>query len=258
MIYLIPAFSLSAKENAWTNINYISQSFFEVALGNEHNTSQNKNLRKWKSPIKIYVEHQTGDQQLHDQLLDAHIKQLKTITKFNISRVKDPSDANIFYYFTQQSSLKALVREKLGSSATKYIQGAVCLGSIKTQEENIITSAYIFIPVDQARMHGKLVTCIVEEITQALGLVRDSDLVFPSIFNDKSHNTLLTGLDEILLRLLSEQSVKAGMSKKELTPIIYKLLNTFESQGLIKTADYRVQQGKLYEMLGYKRKTTSN
>jgi len=244
-----------AKPIAWPDIEYIIQSFFEVGLGSEHGTSSNHNLRKWREPLRIYVEHQIGDKQLHDQLLNAHIQQLTLITNIDIQRVNNITDANVFYYFTRQSALQSLVKTRLGNTATEYLHGAICLASVKTDSNNAITSAHIFIPVDQARMHGKLVACIVEELTQALGLIRDSDLVFPSIFNDKTPNTLLTGLDEILLRLLSERSVKAGMSKQQLRPVLFKLLQGYKTAGLIDSADARVQTGELYKMLGFRRAT---
>lgn len=253
-LVLIAMSSFKIQASAWPNLQYISQSFFEVGLGTEHGISPNLNLRKWNKPIKIYVEHKIGDKALHDQLLDAHIKQLVNITNFDISRVDNKSQANVFYYFTKQSELKSLVQRDLGNSAIEYLHGAICLASVKANKKNHITSAHIFIPVDQARMHGKLVACIVEELTQALGLIRDSDLVFPSIFNDKTRNALLTGLDEILLRLLSESEIKAGMSQVQLAPIVLQLLKKYEKQGLISTAEERVQSGELYEMLGFKRK----
>lgn len=250
---LIHSSNLYAKSKAWPEIEYIIQSFFEVGLGAEHGKSPNQNLRKWRQPIRLFVDHQIGDQPLHNKILNAHIKQLKSITHLDIKRVNNRADANIFYYFTRQSALPTLVENKLGSTVVEYLHGAICLASVKTDKHNFITSAHIFIPVDQARMHGKLVACIVEELTQALGLIRDSDLVFPSIFNDKTRNTLLTGLDEILLRLLCESDVKAGMSEKQLRPILLKLLKKYKSIGLIDTADVRVQDGELYEMLGFRR-----
>lgn len=254
---MIPSQNSYATSTAWPDLKYISQSFFEVGLGTEHGKSPNLNLRKWNKPVRIYVEHQIGDRALHNQLLNAHIKQLRQITNFDITRVERKSDANLFYYFTKQSELQALVQRDLGDSVVEYLHGAICLASVKANKKNYITSAHIFIPVDQARMHGKLVACIVEELTQALGLIRDSDLVFPSIFNDKTRNALLTGLDEILLRLLSENEVKAGMSQAQLQPVLSRLLVKYDKQGLIRTADSRVQNGELYEMLGFRRKTNS-
>lgn len=254
----IPVQHVYAKSNAWPNLDYITNSFFEVGLGAEHGVSPNLNLRKWKKPLRIYVEHQIGDQALHNQLLDAHINQLVQITNFDIRRVERKSQANVYYYFTKQSMLPKLVRTELGASVVEYLHGAICLANVKTDRNNHITSAHIFIPVDQARMHGKLVACIVEELTQTLGLIRDSELVFPSIFNDKTRNALLTGLDEILLRLLAENTVKAGMSRQELQPILLSLLKKYQRQGLIDTAEQRVQEGALYEMLGFKRRRNIN
>lgn len=244
---------LHAKSIDWQNSDYIVQSFFEVALGSEYGKNHNPTLRKWNKPIRIFVEHKIGDQTLHDELLDAHIKQLIQITQLDIKRVEKKSDANIFYFFTQESNLNELVKQKSGAGVAAHLHGAVCLANVNIDNKNFITSAYIFIPVDQARMHGKLVSCIVEEITQALGLIRDSELVFPSIFNDKTHNALLTGLDYILIRLHNEKRVKAGMSRQQLKPILRSILNQSKYQKLIKSAESRVQRGELYQMLGFKR-----
>tara|TARA_B110000881_G_scaffold213177_1_gene223824 strand:- start:109 stop:888 length:780 start_codon:yes stop_codon:yes gene_type:complete len=254
----MPCQYLHAKPQAWQKIEYIIQSFFEVGLGSEYGESDNNNLRKWRLPLRLYVEHQVGDEALHNKLLNAHIKQLTSITLLDIKRVSHKKNANIFYYFTRQSSLPKLVENNLGSAAVKYLHGSVCLANVKTDKFNYITSAHIFIPVDQARMHGKLVACIVEELTQVLGLIRDSDLVYPSIFNDKTHNSLLTGLDEILLRLLSEDDIKADMSEKQLRPILLRLLKRYETTGLIDTADERIQQGELYEILGFRRSSPTS
>jgi hypothetical protein len=258
ILSLLPCQYLYSKPQDWQEIEYIIQSFFEVGLGTEYGRSQNQNLRKWRAPIRLYVDHQVGDILLHNKLLDAHIKQLISITLIDIRRVKNKKDANIIYYFTRQSALPKLVKDNLGRKALKYLHGSICLANVQTDKFNVITSAYIFIPVDQARMHGQLVACIVEELTQVLGLIRDSNLVYPSIFNDKTPNSLLTGLDEILLRLLSEDDVKANMSEKELRPVLLRLLQGYKTAGLIDTADARVKQGELYEILGFRRSLTTN
>lgn len=254
-ITLLAVFSLSAKLSAathWHDPQYIIDSFFEVSLGNEYGQNSGLNLRKWQQPIRIYVEHQVGDRALNDELLDAQIDHLVSITGFDIQRVNDKSQANLFYFFTRQSALPTLVKRYIGQAAVTHLHGSVCLANIYTGDDDSIDKAHIFVAIDQARMHGKLVACIVEEITQTLGLIRDSDLVFPSIFNDKSQDMLLSGLDEILLRLLSEEEVKAGMSAKQLEPILHKLLKQYQQAGLIISADKRVRRGKLYEMLGYR------
>jgi hypothetical protein len=100
-------------------------------------------------------------------------------------------------------------------------------------------------------MHGKLVACVVEEITQVLGLPNDSEKVFPSIFNDKTPQDLLTGLDFILLKLLYSPSISAGMTAAEVKQPLQILLEQWLRDGTIANAGKTVRQGQLYPLLGY-------
>ena len=243
----------SIKSEPWQNIEYIEQSFYEVALGNEFGLSTFR-VRKWLKPLTIYVEHETDDVQLHDQLLNAHIKHLRSITGLKITRVDKKDAANIRFFFTSQKRMPQLIGDIIGKDSVQYLHGSVCLANINTNDNGEIITGNVFIPIDQARMHGKLVTCIIEELTQVLGLVRDSDLVFPSIFNDRSHNNLLTGLDDILLRILHDSKIKPGMTKQQLHPVIKSILEGYRSNNMIATANKRVQKGDLYLMLGYRTK----
>ena len=126
-----------------------------------------------------------------------------------------------------------------------------CIANISLNQKAQVRSAQIYIPVDFAYRKGKLVACIVEELTQILGLPRDSEKVYPSIFNDKSTDDLLTGLDETLIRILYSPKIKAGMTKNSLSKVLVSVINQLNHSGLISTANRRVKQTKLYAMLGY-------
>jgi hypothetical protein len=62
-----------------------------------------------------------------------------------------------------------------------------------------------------------------EEIAQALGLANDSPRARPSIFNDDEEFALLTGQDELMLRMLYSPELQAGMTEAEARPIIQTL-----------------------------------
>jgi len=109
----------------------------------------------------------------------------------------------------------------------------------------------IIIPVDQARSRGKLVACIVEEITQVLGLPNDSDTAYPSIFNDHMPEDLLSPLDVVLLQLLYEPELKPGMTKAQVKPIVRKVLKRYQEAGVLKRAPKAAQQAPLYLLIGY-------
>lgn len=62
-------------------------------------------------------------------------------------------------------------------------------------------------------------SCIHEELAQGLGLANDSPQARPSIFNDDEEFGLLTTHDELLLKILYDPRLQAGMSPAEAAPI---------------------------------------
>lgn len=71
-----------------------------------------------------------------------------------------------------------------------------------------------FIVVNTDRDGFLIDHCLLEELTQSLGLPNDSDILRPSIFSD--HDTLrkLSPTDEILVRTLYHKRMFAGMTRK--------------------------------------------
>lgn len=54
--------------------------------------------------------------------------------------------------------------------------------------------------------------CLLEELTQSLGLPNDSDRLRPSVFNESARLTRLSDLDRILIRTLYDPAISAGMN----------------------------------------------
>lgn len=65
--------------------------------------------------------------------------------------------------------------------------------------------------------------CIHEELAQSLGLVADYPRARPSIFNDNEEFALLTGQDELMVRMLYDRRLTAGMTLSEARPIVYQI-----------------------------------
>ncbi|ACK48250.1 conserved hypothetical protein [Shewanella baltica OS223] len=234
----------------WKNLTYITQAFSEIALKNEYDVAKHK-VRKWRIPVRVFVEHQVGDRTLHTQLVQMHLAHLAEITGHDIQLVDTLLDANLHLVFTRQSQWESEVMRLMGPSSAKNVHGSVCMAKFALNAKSEIERAWVIIPVDQAQMHGKLVACVVEEITQVLGLPNDSEKVFPSIFNDKTPQDLLTGLDFILLKLLYNPSIRAGMTAAEVKAPLQILLEQWQRDGTLTHADKTVRQGQLYPLLGY-------
>jgi hypothetical protein len=66
-------------------------------------------------------------------------------------------------------------------------------------------------------------SCIHEELAQALGLPNDSNAARPSIFNDDEEFALLTGQDEMMLRILYDPALHPGMTETQARPIVQTL-----------------------------------
>ncbi len=67
-------------------------------------------------------------------------------------------------------------------------------------------------------------SCIHEELTQTLGLLNDDAGARPSIFNDDQEFALLTAHDELLLRILYDPRLRAGMNAEEGMPIVRRIV----------------------------------
>ncbi|MCS6097558.1 DUF2927 domain-containing protein [Shewanella baltica] len=234
----------------WKNLTYITQAFSEIALKNEYDVAKHK-VRKWRIPVRVFVEHQVGDRALHTQLVQMHLAHLAEITGHDIQLVDTLLDANLHLVFTRQSQWESEVMRLMGPSSAKNVHGSVCMAKFALNAKSEIERAWVIIPVDQAQMHGKLVACVVEEITQVLGLPNDSEKVFPSIFNDKTPQDLLTGLDFILLKLLYSPNIRAGMTAAEVKAPLQILLEQWQRDDTLINADKTVRQGQLYPLLGY-------
>ncbi|KJY83236.1 hypothetical protein TW81_09505 [Vibrio galatheae] len=238
------------NQQTWLDPQFVENAFINVALRNEYSAGS-KPLVKWNQPVKVWVEHKVADQALHDQLTDAHLRDLQQITGHSIKRVNSRDQANIVWVFTQESEWRRDIEKELGKSALANVHGAICKAGYQVGRDRALSHAAIIIPVDQARGHGKLLACIVEEVTQILGLPNDSESAFPSIFNDETPEDLLSPLDVILLKLLYEPQLKAGMSEKQVRPIIRRLLAQYKKDGTLKRAVSTAKQGELFQLIGY-------
>lgn len=69
--------------------------------------------------------------------------------------------------------------------------------------------------------------CIHEEIAQGFGLPNDSPGARPSIFNDDDEFALLTGHDEMLLRMLYDPRMRPGMTPAEADEVARDLARAY-------------------------------
>jgi hypothetical protein len=253
IIFLVISTSTFANTNHWHDTDYIIRSFSEIALQKSSSPKKSYTIKKWRKEIKFHFIHGIADKKLHEELTGMHLQHLSQITGLGIKHTRDYNRANLIIMFSNEKNmLHDFTREtglKPTASITKLTNESVCLSYMKFNGAGQIRRATVIIPVDRARERAKLLTCIVEELSEVMGLPNDSEKVFPSIFNDKSYNDLLTGLDYLMLKILYDNRVKAGMNKRQLFPLLTKIIKEFKRNNIVKTAELKVMEGSLYPLL---------
>ncbi|WP_321326098.1 DUF2927 domain-containing protein [Thiomicrorhabdus sp.] len=238
----------SNKFTLWQNPQYILKSFQEIALKNEYKKTH-KRILKWQQPIRYQFNYQhLKKNNLVEKLFNAHLKHLADITGLDIQPAKN-SVANFTIYLTKDKNYADIIKKYTGSTVKNLEKDSHCMGSYKTNKQNEIIQADVVLPVDHDYSRGLLVSCVVEETTQVLGLPNDASWVNPSIANDDSKIELLTGLDYILLKLLYNSEIKAGMSQTESQKVLKKEIQQLMDNGEVKNAAKTVNSKGLYQLV---------
>lgn len=246
---LLCTFSLSSfaqTQSEWQNPQYIFKAFKEIALKNEY-TATDQQILKWQQPIR-YRFHYAGlkKSQLVETLFNEQLSHLSSITMHPISQKHQ--NVNLDIYLTKDSHYAEVIKQYTQSNISNLGRESHCMGSFKTLTNGEIISGQIVIPIDHVFSRGLLVSCIVEETTQLMGLPNDSDWVQPTIANDKSKIEFLTGLDYIMLKILYSKEIKAGMKGKLLDQKITNAIKQMSINGTIQQAAKQVNRQGLYPL----------
>ncbi len=190
-------------------------------------------LRRWNQPVRIGVV--TGpstppDVAARDRAaVAAYAERLARLTGVDI-RLTDGLDANFLVMILtsaeQAFAAEATARRFPGfQPALLGALGGTPLDTFCTAyafSEPGGSSAYAAVMVLIRAEHPPLtrISCVEEEMAQAMGLPNDSPEARPSLFNDSLEFAFLTQHDEILLRMLYDPRLRPGMTVAEATPLL--------------------------------------
>lgn len=189
-------------------------------------------LRRWNEPVRIglifgnLVPPETRAKDRANVV--KYASRLSRLTGLSI-RVTDtnPNFHVLFLHRDEQHSIAPELNRRipgLNPIVTKEIanspRNTFCVAYAFSDENNanVYKSAIILVKAE----HGDLMrlSCIHEEMAQAMGLANDSPDVRPSIFNDDEEFALLTTHDEMLLRMLYDRRLKPGMTAQSARPLL--------------------------------------
>ena len=221
-----------------------------IAMEREYGEARQTRFARWQQPIRLQLINESGDKPLQAEVVKVQAAHLARITGHPISMVT--AKPNLTLIMTDYSKMKSWANRTMGNdpSVNIALKEGLCLANFATNPQHEISRATIIIPVDYSRAKGRFLDCVVEEFTQVMGLPNDSDKVFPSIFNDNSIDSFLTGLDYVLLKMAYHPALKAGMSSDEIRAALPIALADLRAKGEIREANRRVQQQSLKSWAG--------
>ncbi|WP_253188435.1 DUF2927 domain-containing protein [Leptolyngbya sp. 'hensonii'] len=190
-------------------INY----FLEIAMGSEYGESTSV-IRKWSGPIRIKIY---GSPTLEDRrTLETVIREVNNLISGVYLELTD-SNANVQIYFVPESQFR---RYEPNYQPVNY-------GFFWTSiQGNVIQKARIMITTtgvtQKERSH-----LIREELTQALGLMKDSYRYRDSIFYQGwTDPTEYSAIDRTLIQMLYHPEIRPGLNKAQVLKTLMELNQT--------------------------------
>ncbi len=232
---------LAPEDAPFTDRN-LTENFLRIALYEEyagglvtaHSSATPIRLQRWQQPVRmalIFGPSVPADQVATDTArVASYLARLSKVTGHPIAL--DDRAPNFWLHIAtvdeRAAMAPALNAEMPGltdgqvASVTNMDDHTYC--QVLTQSDEA-TSTYMRAVAVIPSEHPDLMrlACIDEELAQSLGLPNDSNAARPSIFNDDQEFALLTRQDELMLRILYDPALHAGMTEAQARPIVETL-----------------------------------
>ena len=220
----------------------LATGFIDVALHDEYTSDGTTlraeataaSLRRWENPIRMAVEFganvATEDQYTDYAMVNDYTRRLSSLSGVPITMTN--SRPNFHVLFLDEDDRKGAadrIRELIPGIEQSSLDYALNLPReqlclvISTFKPDGVTynKALAIIRAEHPTLMKQ--ACVHEELAQGMGLTNDSPRARPSIFNDDEEFALLTGYDEMLLRILYDSRLKVGMTADEAGPIVRRI-----------------------------------
>ena len=234
------------RTDSGSNIPYtdrmLAENFMRIALYDEYRRGTGgfireeteSRLRRWEVPVRVGLRFGASvspDRQATDRArIASYLARMSQVTGHPMAI--DESAPNFLIHIVSEDERQALgpkIRAAIPSLGPGDVAGITnmprttyCLVyALSEGNSGAYTRAFAVIRAE----HPDLLrlSCMHEEIAQALGLPNDSPRARPSIFNDDEEFALLTDHDELLLRMLYSRDLRPGMLAAQARPIVEAL-----------------------------------
>ncbi len=196
--------------NTVEKVNYFS----EVAFGAEFGDADEL-IRKWVGDINIFVLGEAPSYLTTE--LDFIIDEINGLVRnVQLNLVDSIDDSNYTIFFGSGKDYKLL--EPGAISRVKNNWGLV---SVHWNSKNEIYKGSIYVDIKRAKNKNQQKHILREELTQSLGILKDSYRYSDSIFYQRwSKTTDYSEIDRFIISTLYSDKIKVGMTKDKVRKIL--------------------------------------
>lgn len=209
--------------------NVLLEQFERVVFENDDD-SPNYSIRKWRAPMRVAKIDQTDFD--YTPIIEKHLVSLASITGLNHKLIQRLASPNVFMRFTGSEDIKTMVKYsgRLFSPNIVFPKNKVCVAVFtyvkgEVFKSSIIVTEYKKIGDPEKRSLKSISGCILEELTQSMGLPGDNELIRPSLFSRIYPTDQLSINDKIIIRTLYDDRLVAGMAKVDAMPIVINIID---------------------------------
>lgn len=208
---------LPDSEFSGYEINVINY-FKDVALGFEFG-NVSRITRKWNSEVNISIGGEPSDELINElEKIKTEINELAT-DGFKINIVNNSSQSNYYIFFGSGSDYAQLYPDQ-----ANLVDSNWGLFSVFFNNQNQLISGQMYVDINRANL-AEQKHLLREELTQSLGLARDSQKYPESIFQSAwTTTTEYTSMDSDLIRLLYHPDMSIGLTEDQVDVVLKEIL----------------------------------
>lgn len=195
----------------------VKEYFKEIAMGSEFGRGQK--IAKWTKNMKIFV---MGSKIPHMETeLNKIIRELnQLVSPIRIQKVSSQAQANFVVFFGSSNDYVG----KIEPNAGRYAHRNLALFYVRYTPQGSVKKGSMYVNTAKMRAPDTRQHLLREELTQALGLMKDSYRYPKSIFYQKfSRTNQYTNIDKKLIRLLYNNKIQPGMTKQQVDQVLRTL-----------------------------------
>jgi len=186
--------------------------FAQVVFGDEYGLNTGaKVIAKWQGPVGFTVQGRATSEL--GKMLGRHLGGLAQLTGLKFKQVKPgTSGPTIDLLFLKRKEMAKIKGDNLDSAVIKRLTDdptMVCFFLNWKKPDDRIIKAIVVVNVE--RDPAQIDSCLLEELTQVMGLPNDVEAYWPTLFKPLDMSVKWSRWDKLYIKTLYDPRLKAGM-----------------------------------------------